>query len=116
MRFIPILVFAFLLISCGKDSFTTKPQLKYRSVNSTTISGSQELRIRLDLTDKEGDFTNFLGVRKDVPGCPNSGFFDSTIFSIPKDFLDSKQTHGEVVLILNENNRKDNHPRGSHEA
>ena len=108
MRFIPIFLFAFLLFSCRKGEFTTRPQLRYRSVNSRTISGPQELRIKFDLTDKEGDYTTFLGVKKVVPGCPNSGFIDSTFFSIPQDFLDSKQKDGELVIILNENNRKDN--------
>ncbi|HLG41405.1 MAG TPA: hypothetical protein VI461_17125 [Chitinophagaceae bacterium] len=105
MRFILILSIACVLLSCEKDKFTTKPQIKYKDVNTTTISGSQELRIRLDLTDKEGDFTTYLGVKKTVNGCPGSEFSDTTFFSIPAEFLNSKEKEGEVVITLNENNR-----------
>ena len=108
MRFIPIFVLAFLLFSCEKNKFTTKPQLIYKSANSTTISGSQTLTFKLDLTDKEGDYTTFLAVRKTVPGCPNSGFTDSSLFFIPQEFIDTRQIEGELVVSLDENSRKDN--------
>ena len=108
MRFIPIFVFAFLLFSCGKDKFTTKPQLIYKSANTTTISGAQTLAFKLDLTDKEGDYTTFFGIKKTVPGCPNSGFIDSSLFAIPQEFINTKNIKGEVVVILDENTRKDN--------
>ena len=108
MRFIPIFVLVFLLFSCGKDKFTTKPQLKYKSASATTISGSQTLTIKLDLTDKEGDFTPFLGVKKTVAGCPTSNFLDSAKFSVPNEFIKTKGTHGELNIILDRTNRGSN--------
>jgi hypothetical protein len=108
MRFIPIFAIAILAVSCGKDKFTTKPQLKYKSANNTKISGNQTLTMKLDLTDKEGDFTALLGVKKTVAGCPNSGFIDSVKFFIPPDFLKTKGTHGEVVVSLSQNDRGSN--------
>ena len=108
MRFIPIFVLAFLLLSCGKDKFTTKPQLKFKSASANTISGNQVLTIRLDLTDKEGDFTTLLGMKKSVLGCPTSNFIDSVTFAIPNDFLTTKGNHGEVDVILDRIKRGSN--------
>ena len=114
MRFIPILAIAILVFGCGKDKFTTKPQLKYKSVNSKKISGSQTLVFKLELTDKEGDFTTLLGVKKIVPGCPTtpfingSEFTDSLKFVIPPDFITTKGKQGEVVVTLNQNDRGSN--------
>lgn len=108
MRFVVILILSFLLFNCGKDKFTTKPQLKYTSSNSTTISGNQVLELKLELTDKEGDFTTLLGVKKSVSGCVNSNFTDSTKFIIPQDFIRSKGTHGEVVVTLSKSDRGSN--------
>jgi hypothetical protein len=108
MRFIPIFALFFLILGCSKDKFTTVPQLKYKSVNSKTISGAQTLTFALDLTDKEGDFTSFLGVKRFEPGCPNSDFTDTLKFTIPQDFIKTKGTHGEVVVSLNRNDRGSN--------
>jgi hypothetical protein len=108
MRLIPIFVFVFLFFACNKDKYTTKPQLKYKSANATRISGNQVLQLRLDLTDKEGDFTTLLGLKKTVAGCANSNFIDSAKFSIPDDFLKTKGTHGELVITLNKNDRGSN--------
>jgi hypothetical protein len=108
MRFIPIFVLALLLFNCGKNKFTTKPQLKYRSVSSTTISGPQTLTIKLDLTDKEGDFTTLLGMKKTVAGCPTSNFTDSSSFTIPDEFIKTKGSHGEVNVILDRFKRGSN--------
>jgi hypothetical protein len=108
MRLIPIFVFVFLFFCCNKDKFTTKPQLKYKSANITTVRDDQQLQLKLDLTDKEGDFTTLLGVKKTVSGCPNSNFTDSSLFSIPEDFIKTKGTHGEVVVTLERNFRGSN--------
>ncbi len=108
MRFIPIFFVTFLLLSCGKDQFTTKPQLKYKSVSAKTISGSQTLTIKFELTDKEGDFSTFLGFKKTVAGCPTSNKTDSTLLTIPNDFLKTKGNHGELNVILNRIDRGSN--------
>lgn len=108
MRFIPIFLLAFLLLNCGKDNFTTTPQLIYKSVSATTISGNQTLIIELDLTDKEGDFTPLLGMKKTVLGCPTSNFIDSVTFSIPDEFIKTKGGRGEVNVILDRIKRGSN--------
>lgn len=108
MRILLFFIIAIAIWGCTKDNFTTKPQLKYKSVNSKTISGTQTLEIKLDLTDKEGDFVNFLAIKKTVAGCPTSDFIDSAKFSIPNDFIATKKTKGEVVISLDRINRGTN--------
>ncbi|MBC7948040.1 MAG: hypothetical protein H7Y42_09200 [Chitinophagaceae bacterium] len=108
MRFISILAFVLILVGCEKDKFTTIPKLTYKSVNSKNISGTQTLEMKLDLTDKEGDFTTFLAIRKTVKGCPTSNFTDSTLFAIPNDFLGSKENEGELVITLDKIRRGSN--------
>jgi hypothetical protein len=105
MRFIPIFAIAVLLLSCEKGGFTTKPQLKFKSMNTDKLTGPQELIIKLELTDKEGDFTTLLGYRKVVAGCPTSERLDSTFFKIPDEFINTKGSRGEVDITLSQINR-----------
>ncbi|HEY2721574.1 MAG TPA: hypothetical protein VGI82_07605 [Chitinophagaceae bacterium] len=95
-----ILCLLLLIVSCTKDNFTTKPQLKIKSVNSTEISGDETLEFIIRLTDKEGDFTSYFGIETNTPNCPASNFLDSTLFQIPDQFISSKNTDGDIVLDL----------------
>lgn len=105
MRFIYILFIGLALFSCEKENFTTVPQIKYKSVNSTNISGDQLLQFKFTMTDKEGDFDRFLGIKKTVKNCPDSDFMDTIQFTIPDDFLQSKRTEGELVVSFSQINR-----------
>ena len=109
MRLALILVAVFAVIGCRPDKFTTIPQLKVKSINSKTISGDQVLRIRLTLTDKEGDFSNFFAIRKTVASCPSSNFTDSSaLFAIPTDFLNTNKKEGEIEITLTKGQRGGN--------
>lgn len=44
--------------ACSKDKFGTKPVLTFEGVNATTFGESQNIQLKLRLTDKEGDFYN----------------------------------------------------------
>lgn len=44
-----------LLIACGKDKFETKPRLEIKDINTKDLFDGQELRIRLNFYDREGD-------------------------------------------------------------
>jgi len=46
---------ALLFISCGKDKFQTAPRLTIASYNTKEVQPGQELDIRFNYTDKEGD-------------------------------------------------------------
>lgn len=109
MRIIPVFIFviatSLLLINCKKEKLTTTPKLVFKSASNNVISGDQVLQLKLDLSDKEGDFTTYLGVKKSVKGCPASEFTDSSLFSIPTDFIDAKENDGELVITLTSSNR-----------
>lgn len=44
-----------VLASCGKDKFTTEPQLKYKSISPTTAIKSNIINYNVSFTDDEGD-------------------------------------------------------------
>ena len=108
MRLISLLMIALVFFGCEKDKFTTKPQLKFRSVNATNVSGNQVIQMKFELTDKEGDFSPFLGIKKTVLGCATSNFTDSSSLTIPEEFIKTKGTEGELVITLDRNNRGTN--------
>ena len=103
-----ILLLLLLSLACTKHSFTTKPQLKIKKVNSTEIFGTDLLRFTIQITDKEGDFTALIGYKKKVPSCPNSSFTDSTKLHIPADFIATKDKEGEIVIDMDKTIRGDN--------
>jgi len=109
MRFILIIAVSVIIFACTKDKLTTIPKLTFRDVNTTSVSGSQDIRITLDLSDKEGDYTSLLGVRKVIiGGCAADTFTELGKFFIPPDFIDSKEKEGEVVVTLARNDRGGN--------
>ena len=109
MRFILIIAVSVIIFACTKDQLTTTPKLKFRDVNTTSVTGQQDIRISLDLSDKEGDYTTLLGVRKViVGGCAADTFTELNKFFIPQDFIDSKEKEGEVVVTLARNDRGGN--------
>jgi hypothetical protein len=109
MRFALFLIAVVLFVACTKDKFTTKPQLKVKTINSTDIADDQILIITLDLTDKEGDFSTFFAIKKSVASCPASDYVDSSsLFAIPQDFIDTKKKEGDIVITLDRRNRGGN--------
>ncbi|MBK5270621.1 MAG: hypothetical protein JJE22_06365 [Bacteroidia bacterium] len=106
MRFILIFLAVGILLSCKKDKFTTKPQLKITSINSTDISGSQTLRITLTATDKEGDYSSYFAIKKTVAACPSSNYTDTSgKFNIPGGFIDTKEKEAEIIVTLSKTDR-----------
>ncbi len=113
MRLIFATLFLMLItVTCKKDSFTTKPQLKIKSVNATEIFGDQTLEFIIRLTDKEADFTSYFGIEATTTSCPASNFSDSTLFQIPDQFLSSKNNDGDIVLDLTRDLRHSNMCQG----
>lgn len=111
MRLISVLMIAFVLFACEKDKFTTKPQLRFKSVNTTEVSGDGILQLKFDLTDKEGDFTDSLWFSKSIRaanGCTLGTFIDSTSLRIPEGFLKTKGIEGEIVITLDRRLRGSN--------
>lgn len=97
--FIYTLLFIFIL-SCGKDSIQSKPQLRIKSVSSSTIAIGDDLVVKMRLTDKEGDFLDTIWMKKKTTRCTASDFTDSLLYRIPPETPRSKNFDGEVLVTL----------------
>lgn len=54
-----------IIAGCGKDKFQTKPQIKIKSPDKrTVVSFNGSIRFIIEFTDKEGDVTDSLFVKK----------------------------------------------------
>jgi hypothetical protein len=109
MRLISVLMIALVfVVACEKDKFTTKPQLRFKSVNSNVISNDNLIILTFTLTDKEGDFADTLWFSRSVKNpCVASNFIDSSL-RIPSEFLETKGLEGEIVITLDRNIRGPN--------
>jgi hypothetical protein len=90
-------------LSCNKDKFQTKPQISIKSYNTKALPPSQELVIKLNYTDKEGDLANgrlmYIPKRLNRRPIPNGGtIIDSVPNALAPDFPDTDK--GELELRL----------------
>jgi hypothetical protein len=60
------------LISCGKDKYTTKPQLTFKKSESQDVSRGGFIRFFLEITDAEGDLSDTLFLETTTTRCPQS--------------------------------------------
>src|SRR5258706_13374508 len=95
-----ISIFVLLLAGCNKDKFTTAPQLKYKSVNTTVLNRNEDLIFTLSFTDAEGDLTDSIFIIKDVPGCSASDI--SAQYRLP-EFPTGKNQKGDITITFNYN-------------
>ena len=93
-----LLFFIASFLSCGKDTFQSKPQLFFKSVSSTIVPPLSDLQIILRLTDKEADFYDTIWVKKVTTRCPSSNFADSILYRFPGDAPRTKNFDGELVF------------------
>jgi hypothetical protein len=64
-----ILILAVLGLACRKDKFNTKPSLSFKSVNAKTFFATQDIKMLLNATDKEGDLTDTIFIFKRSRNC-----------------------------------------------
>lgn len=55
---------ALILLACNKDKFTTKPQVKIKSISPTTVTSGNILNLKGSYTDQEGDIDTVFVVYK----------------------------------------------------
>ncbi len=85
------------LAACGKDKYTTKPQITFKKVNRTTLSRNQVIIFTLEVTDTEGDLQDSMWIQKVVPKCTGSNF--TAKYKMP-DFTSMKNLKGEVDICF----------------
>ncbi len=61
-----------LFYACNKDAYTSKPQIKIKDINTTTLSSGGLLLFQIEFTDKEGDIQDTLWVQKISKKCPGT--------------------------------------------
>lgn len=98
-QFIPLLLILASL-SCGKDSFQSKPSLSIKSISGTRVPAGSDLQITMLLTDKEGDFVDTIWVQKTTTRCTQSNFIDSFLYKIPAETPRIKNFSADVTVTF----------------
>jgi hypothetical protein len=103
-RLFPFLVLLTVLVSCSKDKPSTKPSIKFKSINGTDFLAEMVVNISLEYTDKEGDLGNgiitYIRDRVNLKPItdPASNDKADTIQSALPDF--PKTSTGEITLRI----------------
>lgn len=100
LKIVLFTLFLAMFFACSKDKYTTRPQLKIKSVNDTFIEPGEILRITVQFTDAEGDVSDSAFVQKVTGNCPASDYTDKR--TIP-NFPPSKDLKGDVVITYGYN-------------
>lgn len=87
-------------ITCSKDTFNTKPTLKFESVNADVFPQPSVVTFSLQCTDKEGDVVDTIWVQRisKVSACASLSRIDS--FRIP-DFSPPKNVKADFIFTYN---------------
>jgi hypothetical protein len=96
-QFIPLFIILTAL-SCGKESFESKPTLSIKSVSGTRIPAGGDLQVTMQLTDKEGDFIDTIWVKKTTTRCTQSNFIDSFLYRIPTETPRTRNFSADVIV------------------
>jgi len=92
-----LFVIAVITNSCNKSKYTDKPQLFFKSVNTTLLSPNQVLTFNIEFTDAQGDVQDTLWVQKVTKNCKKSDFVSG--YRIPA-FPQSKNLKGVFEVSL----------------
>ncbi len=78
--------------ACGKDEFTSKPDLEFIQADSYDLSQGDYLTFRIKVTDKEGDISDSIWIKASTRRCPTViRILDYVIPEIPqKSNLDAQ--------------------------
>lgn len=93
-----LLAIVVMFYNCNKDTYTTKPQIKVKSLSSTRLSSGDLLLIQLEFTDAEGDIQDSLYIQKVSKACPGTSSEFKVGYPVP-DFTPTSNLKG--VLELN---------------
>lgn len=90
-----------IFIGCNKDKFTTKPQVKFKEVNSDVFGNGSRIEFKLGFTDKEGDFPGKAYIQRVTPGCPADTNV-KYVFDLP-EFPTSSNFEGDIIMTFGYN-------------
>lgn len=89
----------FLLIACRKNKFTTKPQLRIRSVSTNVVPVNGSITFTIEFTDKEGDVKDTLFVKKVRLNKKVTPTIRDSFFYVIPSYPDTKK--GDFIVDLN---------------
>ena len=90
-----IAIVSLVFFGCNKDTFSSTPQLTYKSVNTNHLFPDQIIKFSLSFTDAEGDVIDTMYVQKVSLNCAASNFSERV--PIPT-FPTSKNLKGDVLV------------------
>ncbi len=90
-----ITLVSLIIFSCKKDTYSTTPQLTYKSVNTTHLFPNQVIKFNLTVTDAEGDIIDTMYVQKVSLNCPASNFSERV--ALPK-FPTNKNIKTDILV------------------
>lgn len=90
-----IALVSLVIFSCKKDTFTTTPILKYKSVNTNVLSQGGIIKFKLSFTDAEGDLDSIY-IEKVNPNCIKSGTKER--FYLTEDIVKLKSKSDELLV------------------
>jgi len=97
---IVIAFIALIFVGCNKEKFTSRPQLKFKSINTKVLDRGEIVSVTLSYTDLEGDLQDSLFVQKFEPSCVRSRF--TTKYKLP-NFPAVRNSEGEFVVSFGYN-------------
>lgn len=95
-----IFALSFILIAfigCNKDKFQTKPQITIKSMNGTVFPFNTDLRVTLEITDKEGDVDDTLYVSRQRLNIRGAQSIAPAAYLIP-DFPNNNTAEFDLTL------------------
>lgn len=90
-----IALISLVIFGCGKDKFSSTPQIKFKSVSTTELQAEQSIQFKLSFTDAEGDLQDSIYVEKIAFNCPAGGF--KSYFKLP-EFPSVKNSEGDIIV------------------
>ena len=93
-----LLAIPMMFYACKKDTYTSKPQLSVKSINSTVLKTGDLLYFQIQFTDAEGDISDTLWVQKVSRTCPNTAGVQFTSRNKVPDFTPTTSLKGTLEI------------------
>lgn len=103
-----LFLIALITNSCNKNTYTTSPQLTFKSVNATTITQGGLISFNIQFTDKEGDVQDSIWILRVSKICPGS--FPAVYQYAMPSFTPTKDLKGIIELDFSYNQTGTGYP------
>lgn len=94
-----VLGLLFMMMACSKENITTKPQLRLKKISTDYVPLGVGLNFEFEFSDKEGDISLPVGIKKISLECDDASYLDTLSFVFP-DIPGTKNTNGILEIKL----------------